>query len=410
MEKNIEKKKLLFIGITMNSAGTEQSFLSFVNCINFEKYEVDLLLAKNEGLFMGLIPKQVNVSFMPKYGELFLLSGKNAFSNLFDTFVKKNPLSLFSILPSFVKFLLFPKQKVKTATRLFCKMMQKIPPITESYDAALAYWGERTVFYMIDKIPNAKKKIAWVHFEYRDDKCDEQTYAAYFKSCDHIVNVSAAAENSLKQKFPEIAEKCATLENMQNAAFIRQRSLEPISFPDMAHFHGIRLLTVARITEQKGIDMIPEILAKLKADGYDLRWYIVGDGEQSEKDKVINLALKYEVAEMLIFLGAVTNPYPFMRDCLLYVQPSRFEGKPISVEEAKIMRCPIVAANYLSASEQLAGGKYGQIADISPESLYENIKLLIDDPKKRELLSAALAAEKFGNEGEIEKFYKLLEK
>ncbi|MCL2813007.1 MAG: glycosyltransferase [Oscillospiraceae bacterium] len=404
----MQKKRLLFIGIIMNCAGTEQSFLSLVNCLDFESYEVDLLLAKNEGLFMDLIPSQVNVKFMPEYGDLFLLSSKNAFSNLFDTFVKKNPFSLFSILPYFFRFILFPKQKVKTATKLFCKMMQKIPPVTEHYDAALAYWGERTMFYMIDKVPNAKKKIAWVHFEYRADKCDDETYAAYFKSCDRIVNVSAAAESALKQKFPEIGGKCAIVENIQNVGFIRRRSLEAGSFPDANHFSGIRILTVGRITEQKGIDMIPEILRKLKEDKYELRWYVIGEGEQSEKDKIINSALKYGVGEMLIFLGATQNAYPYMRDCDIYVQPSRFEGKPVAVEEAKIMRCPIVAANYLSAREQLADGKYGFVADTNPASLYENIKILIDDPMQRERFTMELDAANFGNEAQAKKVCELL--
>ena len=410
-----KKKKLLFIGIIMNCAGTEKSFLDFVSCVDFEKYEVDLILAKNEGLFMELIPKQVNVKFMPEYGELFLLSGKNAVSNMFHTFVKKNPLTLFEILPYFIKLVLFPKQKVQTAINLFCKMMQKISPVYDEYDAAVAFWGDRTMFYMIDKVPNAKQKIAWMHFDYNARKADgaqrydDGIYLKYFKQCDHIVNVSTAVDHALKIKFPEVADKCALIENIKNAAFIRQRSLEQNSFPDYNHFKGIRLLTAARIAEQKGIDMIPEILAKLKQDQYDLRWYILGDGEPSEKDKIISLALKYEVAEMLIFLGLTTNPYPYMRDCDIYVQPSRFEGKPISVEEAKIMRCPIVAANYFSAKEQLAGGKYGMIADITPDSLYENIKKLIDDPLLREHFTQALSSENFGNENEIEKFYKLLD-
>jgi len=405
------KKKLLFLGIIMNAAGTEQSFLKFINCIDFEKYEVDLILAKNEGLFMKLIPTQVNIKFIPEYGELFLLSNKNAFSNLFNTFVKKNPLTLFQILPYFFKFLFLPKKKVKTATELFCNFMRKkIASVekSEEYDAAIAYWGDRTMFYLIDKVPNAKKKIAWMHFDYISGTRDDDMYLKYFKSCDKIVNVSTAVDNALKSKFPEISDKCSVIENINSTEFIRRRSLEQDSFPDANHFKGTRLLTIGRITEQKGLDMIPEILKKLKEDNYNLRWYIIGDGEQSEKEKIINLALKHNVAEMLIFLGSTINPYPFMRDCDIYVQPSRFEGKPISVEEAKIMRCPIIAANYLSAKEQLAGGKFGLIADINPAGLYNKIKELIDNPSLREEFANILANENFGNENEIEKFYKML--
>ncbi|MCL2095770.1 MAG: glycosyltransferase [Oscillospiraceae bacterium] len=402
------KKKLLFIGIIMNSAGTEQSFLSFINCIDFEKYDVDLILAKNEGLFMELIPERVNVKFMPEYGELFLLSSKNAVSNLFNTFVRKNPLDLFKIMPYFIKFALFPKQKVKTATELFCKLMKKIPPVTQEYDAAVAYWGDRTMFYMVDRVVNAKKKIAWMHFEYGDDKYDAEIYSEYFKKCNRIVNVSGMVDKKLKSKFPEIADKCVIIENIQNADFIRRRSLERESFPDTDSFDGVRLLTVARIARQKGLDMIPEILKNFKNHKYNIKWYILGEGEQSEKDKIINLAVKYGVEESLVFLGETINPYPFMRECDIYVQPSRFEGKPISVEEAKIIRRPIVAANYLSAKEQLKDGKYGVVADIDPSDLYEKIKDLIDDKSKREELVKNLSAENFGNEKEAEKFYGFL--
>jgi len=204
------------------------------------------------------------------------------------------------------------------------------------------------------------------------------------------------------------------IENIQNPELIRKRALEQDSFPDSAHFKGLRILTLARISEQKGMDMIPEILTRLKHDKYNLRWYILGEGDENIKAQVINRAVELGVAEMLIFLGTTINPYPFMRDCDIYAQPSRFEGKPISVEEAKIMRCPIVCANYLSAREQLACaadksvGKYGLVAEIEPESLHKNIKELLDNQELRESLIKTLSSENFGNESEIDKFYEIL--
>ena len=404
----MNKKKLLFIGIIMNSGGTEQSFLSFVNALDFDKYDADLLLAKNQGLFMPLIDKRVNVKFMPEFGELFLLSGKNAFANLFKTFVRKNPLTLFEIAPYFFSFVFNRKHKVKTAIELFIKMMDKTAPVTDKYDAAVAYWGDRSMFYMIDKVPNAKKKIAWMHFEYSTQRYDNSIYLDYFKKCDKIVNVSATVDNSLKVQLPEIADKCLVIENIKSPGFIRSRALEPDSFPDTANFKGSRILSVVRISEQKGLDMIPEILANLKRDKYNVRWYILGEGDERVKEEVVNLAFKYNVAEMLIFLGTALNPYPFMRDCDIYAQPSRFEGKPIAVEEAKIMRCPIVCANYLSAREQLADGRFGLVAEINPENLYHNIKKLLDNPGLRENFTQTLANENFGNESEINKFYDIL--
>lgn len=400
------KKKLLFIGITMNSAGTEQSFLSFVSCIDFNRFDVDLLLAKKEGLFLDLIPPEVNVKVMPEYGDLFLLSGKNAVKLLSNTFLKKNPLYIFKILPSFIKQLI-PQKRVQAAIELFCKLMKKIKPIAGEYDAALAYWGDRTMFYMIDKVPNARKKIAWMHFDYSTPPRDDKIYLDYFKKCDNIINVSGAVDNALKEKFPEIAKKCVVISNIQNAAFIRKRSLEGKTFED-EYYKGKRILTVGRFAEQKGLDFIPQILRCFKDNKMDVRWYILGDGDDAYKTRVLDLAIKLDVAEMMFYLGTTTNPYPLMRDCDVYVQPSRYEGKPISVEEAKIMRCPIVIANYLSAAEQLENGHYGLIAKIDAFDLYEKIKLMLDDDKLREKYIKTLADLNFGNESEINKFYSLL--
>ena len=404
------KKKLLFVGIIMNSGGTEKSFLSFVNCLDFDKYDADLILAKNQGLFMPLIDKRVNVRFMPEFGELFLLSGKNAVNNLFNTFIKKNPLTALEIAPYFFRLIFSKKGKSETATKLFIKLMGRVEPVTEEYDAALAYWGDRAIFYMVDKVPNAKKKIAWMHFDYNmppGDR-DDAIYLDYFKKCDNIINVSAAVDGALKAKFPEIADKCLVIENINSPEFIRGLAIKQGQGFTDTHFTGSRILTVGRISEQKGLDMIPAILANLKRDKYNLRWYILGEGDESIKERVIDLALEYGVAEMLIFLGAAINPYPFMRDCDIYVQPSRFEGKPVTVEEAKIMRCPIVCAGYLSASEQLDNGRFGLVAEIDPESLYQNIKKLLDNPELRESFIQTLAREDFGNESEINKFYDIL--
>ena len=402
------KKRILFIGINMNCGGTEKSFLSLANCLDYDRYDVDLLLARRDGLFAELIPPRINVRVMPKYGEFFFLSNKNAFSNILNTFAKGNPLTAFEVMPYFLKMAIFPSKKREAAIRLWCRLLRKFPDFEGEYDAAVAYWGDRTIFYMIDKVPGAKRKIAWMHFDYNTPPRDDLTYRRYFSECDAIVNVSEAVNSALIGKLPEFAPKCAVIENILSPSLIRRMALEGPSFPD-AGFKGKRVLSVIRIAKQKGYDFIPPILAGLRERGRDVRWYILGEGDEANKAELAALALKYGVADSLILLGTTTNPYPYMRDCDVYVQPSRFEGKPITVEEAKIMRCPIVAANYTSASEQLKGGEYGLIADAKPEALLEAVDRLLSAPKLRERLSQTLAACDFGSEGEIEKFYRLIE-
>ena len=92
-----KKTKLLIIGITMYPAGTEKSFLSFASCLDYDKYDVTLLLAKKEGLFLPMIPPQIRVIEMTDYAEMFTLNGGNAMKVIWNTMVKKNPKLLFEI-------------------------------------------------------------------------------------------------------------------------------------------------------------------------------------------------------------------------------------------------------------------------------------------------------------------------
>ena len=402
------KKKLLFIGIGMYNGGTEKSFLSFLHRLDFDRFDVDLLLARREGLFMDQIPQRVHVVEMDSLGELFLLSGKNAAELIWKCFRRYNPVALFGVVPYFVKLILAPKKRTETATRLWVHLMKQMEAPSEIfakyYDAAAAYWGERTMFYMIDKI-NARRKIAWMHFEYDSARYDDATYRHYFSKCDAVVNVSNTVNRAMLTKFPELASKCLVIENINEPAAIREMSLYGETYPDY-NYRGARILSAVRLTAQKGPDLAIRAMAMLRKAGYEARWYFLGGGEMLDELKV--LSVDEGVADIVRFLPPTPNPYPFMRDCTIYVQPSRYEGKPVVVEEAKILACPIVATDYQSAAEQLADGRYGLICQPTAESIFEAVKQMLDDPDLRDAFTQTLAKTDFSNAREIEKFYGLI--
>ena len=407
MENPEKKIKMLVVGITMNCAGSEKSFLSFLSCLDFERFDVTLLLAKREGLLLDQLPPEVRVEVMEKYGDMFLLSGKNAARTLIDCFVKENLLTLFEILPYFLGSV-FTKgeRRASIATKMWLHFMEKMPAVKESYDIAVAYWGDRTMFYMCDKV-KAEKKIAWLHFDYRNPPRDNEIYLPYFKKCDRVVTVSAAIDESLRSELPEISDRCVMMENITNPKQIWDLALRGETYPD-THFRGKRILTIGRISEQKGLDLVVPVLKRLREENYDIRWYVLGDGEEGYKRQLSEKLLDAGVADMMLFLGTTPNPYSYLRDCDIYAQPSRHEGKPISVEEAKIMYKPILATRYLSASEQLENGELGVLCDISSDGIYEGIKKLLDSPALCDRLTETLSRRKFGNSGEIEKFYDMI--
>ena len=419
MDDNKKKIKLLIIGIIMNLGGTEKSFLSFASQLDYDRYDVDLLLARKEGALLEEIPPQIHVIELPdsQYADMFLMSGQNAARTLWNCFVRRNPLIGFEILPYFLKILFAPSKRSHTATRLWCRLLRHFSVLNKEYDVAAAYWGDRTMFYMIDKV-KAGKKIAWLHFEYGNPPRDDALYLKYFSRCDQVVTVSEKVNQSLKQHFPTVAEKCVTIENINDPRLIWDRALKGESFPD-AKFTGKRILTIARISEQKGLDFVVGALKKLREDGYNIRWYVVGGGDEDDVKRLKAMAVDEGVADMLILLGPTQNPYGYMRDCDIYAQPSRYEGKPITVEEAKMMFRPIVASNYVSASEQLCGdephggsisiGRYGVITEIGVDGTYLGVRRLLDDEDLCDSLTMELSRGHFGNETEIEKFYRMAE-
>ncbi|MBQ7983903.1 MAG: glycosyltransferase [Clostridia bacterium] len=398
----MRKIKLLLIGITMQPAGTEKSFLSFASCLDYEKYDVTLLLAKKEGMFLPLIPKEIRVIEMEDYAEMFTLHGGNAMRVIWNSMVKKNPRVLLDILPFAAKIALRIGNRGDLTMGMWCRLAKRFPDLKEEFDIAVAYWGDKTMFYMVDHV-KAKKKIAWLHFDYTEPRRDDALYGPAFAACDSIVTVSRPIEASLKAQFPQLAERIVCMENINNPRLIWDMALRGETFPD-AHFTGKRILTVGRIAAQKGYDMAVEALSRLRAEGYDVRWYIIGSGEAAEEEALKLAAIDHNVADTLILLGNTMNPYTYMRDCDIYAQPSRHEGKPIAVEEAKILYKPILATRYRSAEEHLCGGELGELCEISADGIYEGLKKMLDNPFLCECYSDRLTEITCGNASEMRVF------
>ena len=387
------KKRVLIVGITMAAAGSEKSFLSFAaHAIDYDKYDVDLLLAKRQGDFLDRIPEQIRVLDMGEWGDLFLLDRKNALP-LILKYGARQPLCLLSALPYIWRRIACgsAEKKAFAAHRIWMKLMGTMPEWNEPYDIALAYWGDRTMFYTVDKV-KATKKIAWLHFDYERPPREDALYEKYFSACDRVITVSKEIEGSLKRALPRIAPKILTVENIVDEEEIRKAAGEKADFGD--DFRGIRIVTMGRICEQKGYDLAVPAVARLKNEGYRIKWYILGCGSEQEERALADRIERCRAGDCVSLLGIRKNPYPYIKEADIYMQPSRHEGKPISVEEAKILCKPILVTDYTSAREQLEGGRLGMITDISEEGIYEGLKNFLKNESIRLEYSRVLSETK----------------
>ena len=136
----------------------------------------------------------------------------------------------------------------------------------------------------------------------------------------------------------------------------------------------------------KGYDFAIQACAQLRQQGYDIRWYAIGTSPEEKKYHA--LAMQYGLSEVFRFLGEQENPYIYLRQADLYVQPSRFEGKSIALLEAKILCKPIVVTRFSTAAEQIEDERDGLIVDMDARGVYQGIKRLLDDATLCERLIA----------------------
>ena len=366
------KKKILVIGIMMNAAGTEKSFLSFAEKLDYNKYEVELLLAKRDGAFLHLVPPEIKITEMGEYGEIFTINKINAFSVIKKLYLRKNPFFALSLLPDIINMKRGEPLRTYAANRIWLKLMAKMPMHTGEYDVAIAYWGDRTMFYMADKVC-AKKKIAWLHFDYDEPPREDAVYKTYFERCDKIITVSKAIEKSLAERFSGLCGKIETVENFINEREIREKAKEPCPYRD--DFSGVAVLSVGRLCEQKGFDLAIPAVARLYREGENIHYYIIGEGDAEYEAKLRTLAA--EAGGCVTFLPRTENPYKFMARCDVYLQPSRHEGKPITVEEAKALGKPLCVTNYKSAREQIESVKNAVVCEISEAGIYKGMKEIL---------------------------------
>ncbi len=168
------------------------------------------------------------------------------------------------------------------------------------------------------------------------------------------------------------------------------------------------ILSIGRLTRQKGYDIAIDALKILKEKYSDIHWWIIGAGELEEQLK--KQVKDNELEEYITFLGLKANPYPYIRGCDLLVQPSRWEGKSVVLDEAKILAKPILATNYSTIKDQLRDKKEGLITDISPNAIAEGIAKLRENPQLYNSIQHYLDAHEYGNEKEILQYYELLDK
>ena len=189
-------------------------------------------------------------------------------------------------------------------------------------------------------------------------------------------------KKSFVEAYPECRDDTYVFHNLIDQKEIRRKAELPGGFEDS--YDGKRILTVGRLTAQKAYEISIDAMKILKDHGVKARWYVLGEGELREKlqSQIKRLGLEKD----FLLLGAKTNPYPYYKQCDLYVHATRFEGKSIAIQEAQTLGCTILVSDCSGNREQVIQGEDGMMCGLTPEEVSKNIEELLKNPQKcREL-------------------------
>lgn len=386
----------------MEIGGAEKALLGLLENIDTTKYEVDLFLMRHSGELMKYIPSNINLlPEISQYADLAVPIGnvlkKGHFKIAYGRYKgKKAAVRRVSELG-----LGDNDVAIEYSHKYTAKYMPKISD--KEYDLAISFL---TPHYFVTQKVNAKKKVAWIHTDYSRVEMDRESQLVMYSNYDKIASISDKAAEKFVRIFPSLKDKVITIQNILPEKYINKITDEFTVENEISNDGSIKLLSIGRFCTAKNFDNIPEICKLIRNQGVNIKWYIIGYGgdEQLIKDKIA----EFNMQDYVIVLGKKENPYPYIKACDIYIQPSRYEGKCVAVCEAQILNKPVIITNYATSASQLTDGYDGVIVPMDNQDCAEGIIQLLNNKELMHRLSENTKTVDYANSKEVEKLYSIM--
>lgn len=388
----------------MELGGAEISLIGLLQAMDYSRYDVDLFIHSHQGELMQFIPKDVNL--LPeireyalvekpmvevlKAGRLRLLWARLKAKYLFKKYIKKIG--------------------VEQSAAIFQYIGDAVTPVLPSlrylgeYDLAISFLNPHNI--VRDKV-QAKKKACWIHTDYTRIDINLEKELPVWASYDYIISISPEVSKSFTKVFPSLGNKIVEIENILSPDFVRKRASEFDVHKEIFKDQGItNILSVGRFTNAKNYDNLPDICRRIHGHGASVRWYLIGYG--GDEDLIRRKISEAGMENYVIILGKRSNPYPYMKACDIYAQPSRYEGKSVTVREAQMLCKPVVVTNYPTAKSQINNGVDGVIVSLDNEDCAQGMADFIRNKKLQDNIIEYLQTHDFGNLSEAKKIDDLL--
>ena len=395
-------KKILIFSHAMELGGAERALLGLLEAIDTTKYSVDLFLMRHQGELLKYIPDNVNLLPENKKYSCLAIPMKEVIKRR-QFGVAFGRLSGLNAARKRVKQLKLADNDValEYSHKYTLRYMPQVSK--EEYDLAISFLTPH--YFVADKV-RAKKKIAWIHTDYAFVEVDRQSQLKMWERYDNIISISDDVTKSFVKTFPSLKEKIVMIENIMPIKYMQDLA-NAFSAEEEMPQNSVSLLTIGRFSPQKKMDEIPQICKRIRESGIDAKWYLIGFG--GDEALIRQRIAEAGAEDYVIILGKKENPYPYIKACDIYIQPSRYEGKSVAVREAQILNKPVIITNYATAASQLNDGVDGVIVPMDINACADGIIKIIKDKRLQEKLVENTKKTDYTNAGEIEKLYRFME-
>lgn len=398
------KPRIIILMHYLELGGAEMSLIGLLGALDPQRVDVDLFVYAHRGPLMRFIPEWVNLlPQIPAYaviesplaeavrrGHIGVAVGRLLARWKYTHYRRRNPATgddgaIMQYIGDYVT-----------------PWLPRIKPEVE-YDLCISFLTPHNIGR--DKV-RARRRLAWIHTDYSTVSVDAARELPVWGAYDHIAAISPEVRRSFVSTFPALESKIVDIENILSAEFVRKRAVEADAGAEMPG--TIRLLSVGRYCTAKNYDNVPDIARRMVDAGLDgLRWYIIGYGgdEALIRRRIAEAGMERHV----ILLGKKDNPYPYIKACDIYVQPSRYEGKSVTVREAQILGKPVAVTAYPTAASQIHHGTDGIIVPLDNAGCARGLADFIADTDLRRRIAAYLADHDYAGTAEVDKIYRLLQ-
>ena len=392
-------KKIFIYAYNLELGGIERSLIGLLESFDKDEYLVDLFLAKQEGELLGDIPENVNLLPIERRYQAFGIPIKNAIK---EGFIYESAMRI--IAKAINKALRFLKKDSTIAIESFIYrkfIISRMKEQRHEYDMAVSF--AMPYFYVLNKV-RAKVRIGFIHTDYSRININFKFIRKMFDRIDYIASVSESVRKALLNSIIIDSKKTLVVENIMPMKSIGRSAND--SQHDMPDDGSVRILSIGRFGEAKNFDNVPLICKRIVENGLNVKWYLIGfgNGESLIRQRIEESKMENRV----IVLGKRENPYSYISDCDLYVQPSRYEGKAVTVREAQMLGKPVIITDFPTSKSQLKDGFDGLIVPLDNDKCADAISALLLDCELMNRLSENCRNNDYTNSNEVQKLYKIL--